>query len=99
MWQPDPAWTALPGGGGAAPVGVWRTTHEGRPAIVKRFGRPTEQDPPGLDDLRHSGYWRREAEVALSMGVVDGPGLVPPAYLRCEEDEDGVSLWSEEVAA
>jgi hypothetical protein len=99
MWQPDPAWVALPTGGGPATVGVWRAAHEGRPAIVKRLGRPTADDPPALEDRQHGGYWRREAEVALSLGVVDGPGLVPPEYLRCEEDEDGITLWSEEVAA
>ncbi|MFL6159074.1 MAG: phosphotransferase [Marmoricola sp.] len=98
MWQPDPAWTPLPAGGGPATVGVWRAVDEGRPAIVKRFGRPSDDDAVLLDRT-HAGYWRREAEVALHPHLVDGPGLVPPAYLRCEEDDEGVTLWSEELVA
>jgi hypothetical protein len=98
MWQPDPAWTPLPAGGGPATVGVWRAQDQGMPAIVKRLGRPTAQDPAVLEDRNHGGYWRREAEVALSIGVIDGPGLVGPRYLRCEDDE-GITLWSEEVSA
>jgi hypothetical protein len=98
IWQPDPAWTALPAGGGPATVGVWRGEHEGRAAIIKRLGRPGP-DQAMLEDRTHAGYWRREAEVALHPEVVDGPGLVPPAYLRVEEDEDGVTVWAEEVVA
>ncbi len=99
IWQPDPAWTALPAGGGPATVGVWRGRHEGQDAIVKRLGRPGPEDPALLDDRTHAGYWRRELEVALDTPRVDGPGLVPPQYLRCEEDETGATLWSEEIVA
>ncbi|WP_209713898.1 phosphotransferase [Marmoricola sp. OAE513] len=99
MWQPDPAWTPLPAGGGPATVGVWRAVHEGTAAVVKRLGRPGPDDQPLLEDRAHAGYWRREAEVAMSSEVVDGPGLVPPRYLRCDEDEDGITLWSEQVVA
>lgn len=99
MWQPDPAWTSLPAGSGPATVGVWRATERGRDAVVKRLGRPGPGDPPLLEDRTHAGYWRREAEVALALGVVDGPGLVPPEYLRCEEDEEGITLWSALVVA
>lgn len=99
MWQPDPAWTPLPAGGGPATVGVWRATERGRDAVVKRLGRPGPGDPSFLEDRTHAGYWRREAEVALALGVVDGPGLVPPTYLRCEEDGEGVTLFSELVVA
>jgi hypothetical protein len=99
MWQPDPAWTALPAGGGPATIGLWRADHEGRPAIAKRLGRPGPDDPSLLSDRAHAAYWRREAEVALDPARVDGPGLVLPAYLRCEEDEDGITLISAEIVA
>jgi len=98
IWQPDPSWTVLPAGGGPATVGVWRGEHEGRPAIIKRLGRPGP-DEALMEDRTHAGYWRREAEVALSPDVVDGPGLVPPRYLRVEEDDDGVTVWAEEIVA
>jgi len=99
MWQPDPAWTALPAGSGPATVGVWRGAHEGLAAIVKRLHRPGPDDPALLGDRTHAGYWRRELEVALDTKRVDGPGLVPPRYLRCEEDADGATVWSEEIVA
>jgi hypothetical protein len=98
MWQPDPAWTVLPAGGGPATVGVWRGEHEGKAAIIKRLRRPGS-DEAMLEDRTHAAYWWREAEVALHREVVDGPGLVPPQYLRVEEDEDGVTVWAEEVVA
>lgn len=98
MWQPDPAWSALPAGGGPATVGVWRGEHEGTAAIIKRLRRPGP-DEALLEDRTHAGYWRREAEVALHPEVLDGPGLVPPHYLRVEEDEDGVTVWAGEVVA
>ena len=99
MWQPDPSWTSLPAAGGTATVGLWRGTERGAAAIIKRFRRPAPDDPPLLSDRSHAGYWRREIEVALDPSYVDGPGLVPPAFLRCEEDEEGATLWSEEVVA
>lgn len=99
MWEPDPAWTALPSGSGPATVGVWRGRDEGVDAIVKRLGRPGPDDPSQLEDRTHAGYWRRELEVALDPARVDGPGLRPPRYLRCEEDDTGATIWSEEVVA
>lgn len=99
MWQPDPAWTPLPAGGGPATVGVWRAQEQGTEAVVKRLGRPGPEDLPLLSDPGHAGYWRREAEVALTLGGINGPGLVSPRYLRCEEDEEGITLWSELVVA
>jgi hypothetical protein len=98
MWQPEPAWTALRPGGGAATVGLWRAEVRGRAAVVKRLRRPGSDDPDVLDDPQHAGYWRREAEVAFAPAVVDGPGLVAPEYLRVDEDDDGVTIWSEEIA-
>lgn len=99
MWQPDPSWTPLPAGGGPATVGVWQANDQGRTAIVKRLGRPGPDDAALLEDRTHAGYWRREAEVALSLTAINGPGLVAPEYLRCDEDEEGITLWSERVVA
>lgn len=99
MWQPEPAWTPLRPGGGPSTVGLWRTEHGGRAVVIKRLRRPGDDDPAALSDPTHAGYWRREAEVALSVAQVDGPGLVPPAYLRVDEDDEGVTLWSEELLA
>jgi hypothetical protein len=97
MWQPEPGWTPLRPGGGPATVGLWRAELRGRAAVVKRLGHPTEDDPAGLSEPTHAGYWRREAEVALAPEVVDGPGLRPPQFLRVDEDDEGVTLWSVEV--
>ncbi len=99
MWQPDPAWTRGPAAGGPATVGVWRGEHEGHRVVVKRLARPTADDPALLSDRAHAGYWRRELEVALDRSWVDGPGLVPPAYYRVEEDDEGATLWAEEIVA
>ncbi len=99
MWQPEPAWVPLRPGGGASTVGLWRAELRGRPVVVKRLGRPGEDDPAGLSDPTHAGYWRREAEVALAPELVDGPGVVAPEFLRVDEDDEGVTLWSEELVA
>jgi len=99
MWQPEPGWTPLRQGGGPSTVGLWRTELRGRPVVVKRLAIPTEDDPPVLSDPTHAGYWRREAEVALAHTVVDGPGIRPPEFLRVDEDDEGVTLWSEEIVA
>jgi hypothetical protein len=99
MWQPEAGWTPLLRGGGAATVGLWRAQLRGRLAVVKRLGRPTLDDPAALSEPTHAGYWRREAEVALSTSIVDGPGLVPPEYLRVDEDDEGVTIWSAEIVA
>lgn len=99
MWQPEPGWTPLRPGGGASTVGLWRADRQGRGVVVKRLARPGPDEPAALSDPAHAGYWRREAEVALDPAVVDGPGVVTPAYLRVDEDDDGVTLWSEELVA
>ena len=99
MWQPEPGWTPLRPGGGASTVGLWRAELRGQAAVVKRLGRPSDDDPVGLTDPTHAGYWRREAEVALEPKVVDGPGLRPPEFLRVDEDDEGVTLWSREIVA
>jgi hypothetical protein len=97
VWQPDPGWTPLRPGGGASSVGLWRADHRGRPAVVKRLRRPHTDDPAVLSEPRHAGYWRREVEVACDPRVVDGPGLAPPAYLRIDEDDEGATVWAEEL--
>jgi hypothetical protein len=97
MWQPEPGWTPLRPGAGASTVGLWRAEYAGRCVVVKRLRRPTADDPPVLADPSHAGYWRREAEVALEPGIVHGPGLVPPEYLRVDEDDEGVTIWAGEI--
>lgn len=97
MWQPEPGWTALRPGGGASTVGLWRTEHQGQSVVIKRLRRPGHDDPPVLSDPTHAGYWRREAEVACEPRMVDGPGVVAPTYLRVDEDDEGVTLWCEEL--
>lgn len=95
VWEPDPAWQPL--AGGASGARLWRVP--GDPGgVVKRLVRPE----PGEDTLRerpsHPGFWRREAEVAQAPAFVAGPGLVPPTYRLLEDDDEGVTLWVEEVA-
>lgn len=99
MWQPDPAWTPLRGGGGPATVGLWRTRIGETDAIVKRLRRPEPDEAALLGDPRHAAYWRREVEAALEPAVLRGPGLIPGRMLRVEEDEGGATLWTEEVHA
>jgi len=97
MWQPEPGWTQLRPGAGPSTVGLWRTDVGGRGVVVKRLARPSPGDPTLLSDASHAGYWRREADVALDAGVVTGPGVVPPAYVRVDEDDDGITVWSAEL--
>ena len=97
MWEPDPAWQHLPGAGGPSTLGLWLAETEGRRWVVKRLGRPEDTDRMARDPS-HAAYWRREAEVARAPAVVDGPGLVPPAFGRVEEDPEGITVWSEEAA-
>lgn len=99
MWQPEPGWTPLRPGGGASTAGLWRAEHGGVAVVVKRLQAPRAGDQGVLSDPTHAGYWRREAEVALEPSVIDGPGLVPPEYLRVDEDDEGVTLWAVEVVA
>ena len=101
MWQPDPGWHALPGGGGASTVGVWRTVLDGQPVVVKRIAAPVPGDPAELSSARHFAYWRRAADV-LSVGTaLETPGLRSPLLGAVEEDEDGISItqeWVEDAA-
>jgi aminoglycoside phosphotransferase (APT) family kinase protein len=95
MWEPDPSWTRLPGAGGPATVGVWLAEDGARRWIVKRLAVPPDQ--PHLLDPAHAAYWRREAEVASAIDVVDGPGLVPAPFGPVEEDDEGLTVWSQET--
>ncbi|RNL65823.1 phosphotransferase [Nocardioides marmoriginsengisoli] len=99
MWQPDPAWRALGRAAGPTTAGIWRARVEGTDVVVKRLRRPLPDEESFLSDRTHAAYWRREAEVALDPGVVDGPGLVPARVLRLEEDDEGCTLMTEEVVA
>lgn len=96
MWQPDPSWVVLPGGRGALTVGTWRVGLGGTTHVVKRVRAPAP-DEAGFTDPAGAGYWRREAEFALA--GVRPHGLVPPEVHRVEEDEEGYTIWSLEVAA
>lgn len=98
MWQPDPAWTPLHGGGGPATAGIWRGVREGVPVVLKRLRRPGPGES-ALEDQHHAAYWRREAEVALAPAYVDGPGLVPAPVLGLDEDDEGVTLATAEIDA
>ena len=97
MWQPEPGWHPLPGGGGASTVGVWRTELGGQPVVVKRLAAPVEGDPAALSDPRHFAYWRRSADVLVAGTVVDTPGLRSSALGAVDEDPDGITITSEWV--
>ncbi|MBS4753920.1 phosphotransferase [Nocardioides sp. zg-ZUI104] len=101
MWQPEPDWVALPGGTGTVTVGLWRTALGGRPVVVKRLRAPEPDDPPGLADPGHVGYWRREADVLLAGLTAATPGL-RATTAAVEEDAEGVTIvrdWVEESAS
>lgn len=98
MWEPDPSWRRLPGGGGPSTLGLWLAEVDGRTWVVKRIEAPDGSNPALLDPA-HAGYWRREAEVAADPDAVGGPGLVPPQFGPVEEDAHGVTVWSVEEAA
>jgi hypothetical protein len=100
MWEPDPAWHPVPGGTGTSTVGVWRTERHGNPLLVKRLAPPGPHDPPELGQPRHFGYWRREADVAVS-GVVDATSGLRGAPVDVDEDDEGITLtreWVEDAA-
>lgn len=94
MWAPDPSWRPLRGGPSSA--GVWVVEREGASWVVKRLERPDPGDALRLDP-KHTGYWRREAEVMLARDLVDGPGVHAPDFGPVEEDEQGITLWVREV--
>lgn len=94
MWEPEPSWQRLRGGGAPGTVGVWAAEADGRRWIVKRLVRPED---PALADPHHAGYWRREAEAALRPDLFCGPGLVMPEVRAVEEDDEGVTLWTADV--
>ena len=96
MWEPDPGWTPLPGGGPGS-AGLWSVDRNGARWVVKRLWAPAEDDRLAHRP-EHVAYWRREAQVALTPSVVDGPGLVPPGFGTVEEDDEGVTVWAEDVA-
>jgi hypothetical protein len=100
MWEPDPAWRALPGAGGPSSGGVWLASRGGgdeRRWVVKRLLAPDADAGRAVLDATRAGWWRREAEVAADPSVVDGPGLVPPEFGPVEEDDEGVTVWSAET--
>ncbi len=99
MWHPDPAWTALGRAGGASTAGVWRGRVEGTDVVIKRLRRPHGDEEAFLEDRTHAAYWRREAEVALDHRVIDGPGLVAARVVRVDEDDEGITLMTQEVVA
>jgi hypothetical protein len=94
VWEPDPSWRPLAAGPGSA--GLWLASGGGRPWVVKRLHRP-DVETPWLLQVDHAGYWRREAELATHPEFVAGPGLVPAQFGPVEEDDDGVTIWIEEV--
>lgn len=102
MWQPEPGWHPLPGGGGTSTLGVWRTVLGGRPVVVKRLVRPTDRDPAELADPRHFAYWRRAADVVTArVPLHRTPGLRAPQLTSVEEDDEGITLvqdWVEDAA-
>jgi hypothetical protein len=93
VWEPDPSWQRLTGAGGPSSAGLWLARADGHSWVVKRLEAPDGTDRMVLDP-RHAGYWRREAEVAADPSYVEGPGLVPPAFGRVEEDDTGITIWS-----
>ncbi len=95
MWQPEPAWQPLRGAGGPASAGLWLAVAGGDRWVVKRLTAPEPRSRAHTDPT-YVGYWRREVEIALDPGPVDGPGLVPPEFGPVEEDDEGVTIWTRE---
>jgi hypothetical protein len=95
MWEPDPSWRPLRGVGGPGSAGLWLAEADEQRWVVKRLAAPQERTRALLDPS-YVGWWRREAEVALDPGAVDGPGLVPVDYGVVEEDPEGITVWSRE---
>jgi hypothetical protein len=89
VWQPEPAWSPVPGGRGTSTVGVWQDGD----LVVKRLGAPLPGDPAELSLPRHFAYWRRAADVAADRLVESTPGLRALPVVRVEEDDEGITLW------
>ena len=99
MWQPEPGWQRLPGGGSPSAYGVW-LAHEGdTDVIVKRLVAPVEGDLRELSDWRSCAWWEREPQVALHGLVAGTSGLRGPAAVRVEEDTEGITMVQERVTA
>ncbi|MCW2866779.1 MAG: aminoglycoside phosphotransferase family protein, partial [Marmoricola sp.] len=79
-----------------ATQGLWLVERGDTSWVVKRLARP-DGSVAALDSPTHAGWWRREVEVAQAPHVVDGPGLVPAGFGDVEEDDEGVTLWSQQV--
>lgn len=101
MWQPQPGWHALPGGGGPSTLGAWRAVVGEQAVVVKRLAAPQPGDPGELSDPRHFAYWRREAEVVVGGLVETTPGLRSSGPGAADEDDEGITLiqpWVEDAA-
>jgi hypothetical protein len=96
MWQPEPSWTRL--AAGPSSHGVWLASDAGRELVVKRLHAPEPHEAGGRSEPTGLGWWRREADVALSGDLATTPGLRAPAVVEVEEDPDGVTLWFVRVA-
>jgi phosphotransferase family enzyme len=86
-WQPEDDWIALTAGTGVSNGGVWLTPGG---VVVKRL-------LPGVEQVDHYAYWRRQAEVAGSGVVERTVGLRAPRCVKVESDPGGVTVWSAAV--
>lgn len=99
MWQPEPGWQRL-SGGGPSTLGLWRARENGREVVLKRLQAPTAHDPGEFSLPHHAAWWRRAADVALSGFVERTAGVRSGPALRVEEDVEGITLvtdWVEQV--
>jgi hypothetical protein len=87
-WSPSPAWQPLTSGTGQSNAGIWRTP-EGW--VIKRL-------VPGVEDLRHHAYWRRQPLLAESRLLEATPGLRSPTCLKVDWDEEGATIWTAPAA-
>lgn len=100
MWEPEPAWYALPAGLGPSTVGIWRAAFGDRPVVIKRLSKPGTHEPGDLSDPRHGAYWRREADV-LSTGITSATTGLCSVPAGVEEDAEGITItreWVEDAA-
>jgi len=97
MWHPEAGWRRL--GAGPLSAGVWLASEGGRDVVVKRLARPSPVEDTGVNDPADVNYWRRGADVALSGAVDTTPGLRGPRVVGVEEDDEGITVVHEHVAA